>query len=856
MIAGGEESGRPMERGFNLSKVNVRRLAWILAIGLLALGGILIYFKFDDWTSRLTMISVFVCSIVLVTASHFLFIGTIGLLKILYRAIARTYMPELPVEAAEFDIALPSGSYFMVTDFGLAFTIAALMASLIIRILNELQTLENNRYLLIFLLPFLLIFLVALAIMGGFINQGLRRVLFISARENKIALRSLTRRKVLAIEGLEVWRYEWRRSKRPISLFFRSGEHAIRCGAILKSKAESQFYSELEEWLKARGAIVRPAQRSGDHAPVRATLKIVLAIAIAFSILIFTQHLVMAGGFWLRWLATDTSRSEWLREMLFGSNSMRILGIFIGIVFLFSPLFGWMWRLALVLIPKSRLEAGEHRIFVSDAVGGWIGNFFLLNRGSIREDEGALILRIGRKEWRIRHDQVIAVSRRGFFRRMDRIGYYLSPFDRPTELAWMDDGGVAHAVRIKPYLGEVMWGRRRSKSIFEALDTWRTGALEGRIAALVAGPRWPAPTLAAMFLIAGMAIPLLHNELLINKIFAGNWHSPSATDHPVRIPGPAYTWAHSIQAYRPGPHLLYEFGEQTGRYWRGDPLTGQYSTIRSAEFGSASSLSFPDATETWFDHDRYYSGWLIPPTFGRRIPSKVYSLATDSFKEVPFTNNYQYVYSLILYRDERILFELFDGVESAWKRIVWVDLKTDKIHSLPRVNIEPFREYPLFFPGGRYVLLNWTVVDLDTGTQKPIEETALIRKVRDYDRDPFTDGDRLRMVMNEYNKPNVVVEVDPATARMREIARFSKGTKLVSADGDRCLIRDTTTTSQRDEIYIYKLYDCATGKTREVMRWPSKLYYTQHHYIGLIAGTTKIIEYREGNGWREVEIGK
>lgn len=848
------------------------RLFWAVVLALLAWVGVEIYFKFGDWQSRLTVLALPVCVGVYLVAGYWIVIGMWALIRILYRLIGRTYMPELPVEAEKFDIALPSGSYFMGVEFGLAFAVALLLGLFVEGFSSELRLLQSNRYLLALLLAVALGFAASGVVMGRLVGRGFGRVLFVAGGNGRLVIRQLLRRRELQAAGLRVWRYEGKRSKRPICLYLDAGERTIRIGAPVKSKPEGQFYAEWTDWLAARGAIVRPVRRTHREASVRLAGKIVLAVAIAAVMIFCVQRLVAAGWFWLHWLAVDTTESGWIVSLGFcyKMHLPQYVGVWIGVLLLFSPLYGWLWRLALLPIPQAGLEAGACPVFVGDAVGGWPGQFLLLNRGSIREANGDLMISLGRRQWTIRRDQVIAVSRRGFFRPTDWLGHCMSPRTAWTELAWMDDEGTAHGVKLRPRAAG--WGWRGGRALREALEAWRSGAETNRIAAWPRGRGWSAPALGLMFLIAGAALPLLHNELLIDKIFGGKWHSPSAAVRPAKIPGPPPMWFQRIRAYQPGVQLLYEPGElskESDRYWRGDPLAGKFVRARPAELWYSSSYSWPDANEVLLNSDPFGSELFIAPRFGRYVHRRIYLIATDSFTEVAIMDPYRWLDACALYRNERIAFVFRDDGESTLPyRFAWADLKGGKIHRMHAVNSARL----IFFPGGRYVLLNGNVVDLDHGTQREIEAPAKYDSLKIGYGEPFPSGDRLRLCSRgEQDIPTTasaavratwrpivkqfIVEIDPVTARLREIASFPEDTRIISADGDRCLIRETTTTSQREEIYIYKLYDCATGKAREVTRLPAQQAFQQYHYISLIAGTTKIIEFWQGKGWRQRDIG-
>jgi hypothetical protein len=181
--------------------------------------------------------------------------------------------------------------------------------------------------------------------------------------------------------------------------------------------------------------------------------------------------------------------------------------------------------------------------------------------------------------------------------------------------------------------------------------------------------------------------------------------------------------------------------------------------------------------------------------------------------------------------------------------VSWADLAAGEKHVLGRVD-RVYDQYPVFFPGGRYGLVEWVVFDLDTGSRRPVTPDPGI----DLDEcilsswTIFGAGDRLRFVEFGYEESGPftgILEIDPETGRLARIDRLEEGVNLVSADGDRWLL--TRPAEDSDQVQLL-LRDHATGETRPLWTVPEDAL----NY--LVAGGSRILSYSEAGGWRTYEI--
>lgn len=176
----------------------------------------------------------------------------------------------------------------------------------------------------------------------------------------------------------------------------------------------------------------------------------------------------------------------------------------------------------------------------------------------------------------------------------------------------------------------------------------------------------------------------------------------------------------------------------------------------------------------------------------------------------------------------------------------WIDVKSGVLSRLPQMESSGLGS-PLFFPGGRYVLYDWMVFDLDEGTRRPVDipaEAAALKTLGGSPWNAFGTGAAIRMVDqgdHHESRPCRVWEIDPESARMELVKEFSEKTRLVSADGDLWLLAEATT-PMGDA--ILKPYHHATG----FYGHPSTI--SGDACCFLDAGTESILIHIAGEGWR------
>ncbi len=194
---------------------------------------------------------------------------------------------------------------------------------------------------------------------------------------------------------------------------------------------------------------------------------------------------------------------------------------------------------------------------------------------------------------------------------------------------------------------------------------------------------------------------------------------------------------------------------------------------------------------------------------------------------------------------------------------------------------------PVFFPGGRRVLYASRIIDLESGEATPIERPP------EESRDDLYVGlsrlnafgyrDRLRVRIRALSKETEVQqvwEIDPDRARMELFAELAPGERLMSTDSDRWLVsqidpddpaakelspedleeigfrelpgwgglekmgKDGRYHSHRT-IYIYKIHDPVTGRSRELFRESPKGNYM------LVKGERRVLCWAGSDGWTE-----
>jgi hypothetical protein len=680
-------------------------------------------------------------------------------------------------------------------------------------------------------------------------------------KQIRFRLGQLRVRRVLGVKDDTLCVIQFEDDRRSISIAFRKGQIE-----------EREFFEDFAGWLALKGVEVEVEKQLIPSSVPRLLGMLALMLGMFVTCFGLPQTAIVTGAFWYRW-ATQGSADFWFLYVWGG-----MLGVVVGWVVLFaSPVGGWLWKLVQGGWRAPKQLRNSVRVIVEERCAGpWR---YQSRRGFLRIEDGQLVLSVGDARWGVQRDRVVEVEQLGF-RHGLRLGETGRCWIRPTLLRWRGGGKMMHSLALASDQG---WSfardRRLDRELCLALKGWRDGEAKSGFAEMSPGPRRLAPFLALAFLIVGFAIPLSHRHVFTKYVATGRLLPPAS----IQPKGQLWPHAFDVEALSPGPMLL---DENTGtslwamsldhsRMWVGGPIRRRcrvlpidYHCVPSHPgklthvFCSAEMWS-PQSSSGLFP-----AGWFS-------LPPRLVTLETGQMQPIFLVPRGLLTDSIALYQDKRIFYarRVVRRQKDSPVEIGWIDAEKNIHHPLGEIDAgEPDYGSLVFFPGGRQVLFNWRIIDLDTEERRrvtlpdahpdeerrswptefnswpaglPSRDALRVRIRRDKESTfrtvPGTEV-RLPIVIRFQEE---VWEIDPALARLDVTCRLPENASLLSADGDRWLL---SYPHKEEKGPMLVLYNHDTGSSRTLPNVQPGWHY-------LVAGKPLLLTWSEA-GWAESSISE
>lgn len=685
-------------------------------------------------------------------------------------------------------------------------------------------------------------------VIGIFIawSRALRPVVRLSSDGETVAVNRLLYRHRLPLKGLHVHRILDTQGQ-TVALRLRPDGSSGRSATLAPAGGERAVLDQLAEWLGQRGAVRSTVGRIVDGSYLRQYVQAAVegsTIAVCMVIAPLACYITL---FWFRWLTAGVTDLEQL-------SSVVVNAALCGLV-LYALMRCWVWKSLSGGWLSRRKPKHSWRVLVTDP-GGHSSFQDYGKTAVLAAEDDRIRLAFSRGCAIIDRSDITTVGPGSAWRRLLASGLRRMRC-YPTRIDWTTSDGVSHSVLLTSEAGWT-FGRDRKldRDLRRALQSWRAGDHSCLRATRSPGPVLVAPLMTLAFLVVGLALPFIHNDLVYNKLRTLTWRPPAA------IQPQGYPRPHVMTSMPPGaPAIatLPAFGGKQLQTWTFRPDTCAYSLLSAMPLLGTASTPEP-STHLLFGPEFLLMG-MVPP--GRRgsggeSPYQVLSLRDLCTSEaaIPTSIRDSYPGSFwsrsALFRDERFYYER--AAEHGGRETGWVDLRTGAVHppGMARETTSS-RIQPIFFPDGRHVLDQWAVVDLDTGHQCNVilPESMQTRQIVWVARSTAV-GDALRIVATsipEHASGNVearqdIWDISPASGRVDVVYTMSPRTSLCAIDGERWLMQQA---GERKGDYTLLLHDHATSQTRRV-----DVKTTGTHY--LLTGQNQMLTLNEEKGWSKTDL--
>jgi len=705
-------------------------------------------------------------------------------------------------------------------------------------------------------------------------------------------------------------------------LEIREGETTEFVPSHKPTPPEQKALSEFCMWLSGQGIDLSDHRRLIERSPGRALGLLILEGTFWILTIFLTLGLVLVAAFWFHWLRFGSLDFIFHFPVVFGA------GFLAGMLLVVWPVRGWMWKLVQGNWRRAKSGDAGLRVLVTDAAAP-SSLWRAFSQGAVlRLKGGQLEMDVGARRICIARDQVREIKKLSLRDSILDLNTFLGRYQcTPTELAWDDADGNRYAVRlVSTGGGTFRKDRHIDRDLELRLVRWWLEGEEWDLGVLPGSRMLRAPVLAVVFLALGFGIPILHNTFLMRYVRTGRWSPPSWIEPHCQfrpsVPG--------VEAVPSGNIALREYceggpkGEMVVlfREWTGNPVDSRPRPLGVPWTNGVSSFPGP-ATHAVTSNGLLMGAARVPPTLRPspgEFPPQLISFETGRARDLPSLPDKPTWSRAALYGDKRFFYvkevdtqtstvtrlvpegldwegtqmrpgmmepAFFPGMNisptedtmtstnlvpvSRTIRIpilepVWVDLATGESHALPRFPDTEEDRWALFFPDGRHVLFGWTVIDLESGSQRPVlfpsggkppdrlfpgpffsfggnDGIRTLQPGYSTEESDFEEGDDFaEPTARKTGLPWRVWEVDPETARCEVIDEFPPDTRVAAADGDLWLLARSP--EQKGGDIRIQLYDHASRRRSGSSTVPAK------SWLMLESGTHRVLIAEPDGRWQ------
>ena len=677
--------------------------------------------------------------------------------------------------------------------------------------------------------------------------------------------------------------------------------------AFPRNPDQRRFLEQLCAWFEARGVPVSTQQRLIPSSQLLFLWEIVVYAALTIVCIFGAPAIVAPVSFWVQWLLSGTAD-------IFVLLSYYMAALLLGMVLGLDGMGTWMRELFTGALFRRPLGPDERFpvLIMEESLSAEIFGMDA-RRGSLRVEGNALVVETRKGRWRIEPSRVVGIQRAGLdatVQMMSQERFLL----RPIKILWEGEDGCLRGLYVASRGG---WTVRRNlrldRQLFQMLETWRRDGGVPGLAQVSLGPRRLGPAMAALFLLLAITAIPVHNRLISDYIRTGKLHPPPwVKPGDYLLPDASLL---SVEAVRPGPFLCMEMVHGSVlemRWWIVARVGGE---ARPCPPGPLLVPSQPgDVTHVLQTQYATLELMMLPSgkRRGNQWPPQIISMETGQTRDLlSFPEKGRRDSSAALYKDEKVFYSYrAEDRSGAPVEIGWVDVPKDQYHSLGQIRVPDLGTStypgcstppPAFFPGGRQVLYSWSVIDLETGENRPVARPAALEPegLSFWRSDVFSAGNRLRLRVRPPSRvtsstlesamylrtpssavqttrtTTLVCEIDPVSAKAEVIDSLPTSVTLLSADGNRWLVHEPVpgsrqparvggesappageATSSSSELalvriapapripkeYVLKLYDHDTRTSNTLFVAPGGTYYR------LVAGRAELLVWSAENG--------